>query len=42
MQVVESGHVRLWLASLERQRDTRSHETGAPGHQDALMDRHIQ
>ena len=42
MQVVESRHVRLWMASLEGQRDTRSHETGASGNQDALMDRHAQ
>src|ERR1035438_120599 len=42
MQVVESGHLRLRMAALEGQRDTRSHEAGSPGYQDALMDLHIQ
>jgi hypothetical protein len=30
MQIVESRHLRLWMAALEGQRDTRSHEAGPP------------
>jgi hypothetical protein len=40
MQVVECGYLRLWVASLEREGDTRSYEAGPPCNEDALMDRH--